>query len=200
MDRSAANRAVIEAFRAGRDPEGMHRDRLLLLTTTGRRTGQARTTPMMFHRDGNRPMVVASNAGAVLDPQWFRNLLSHSQVLVEVGEERYPAVARALTGAEYDAAWADITARLPFFLDHQAGVQRRIPVVELARRTTARPPGHPFGRPPPPNNARTEPHGELPTCRRQVTKAAHPRRPCRPQGPAPSAVISAATLPPGQLA
>jgi len=79
-------------------------------------------------------MVVASNAGAMLDPQWFRNLLSHSQVLVEVGEERYPAVARALTGAEYDAAWADITARLPFFLDHQAGVQRRTPVVELARR------------------------------------------------------------------
>jgi len=49
--------------------------------------------------------------------------------------------------------------------------------------TTARPPGHPFGRPPPPNNARTEPYGELPTCRRQATNAAHPRRPCRPQGP-----------------
>ena len=53
MDRSAADRAVVEAFRVGRDPEGMHRDRLLLLTTTGRRTGQARTTPMMFHRDGD---------------------------------------------------------------------------------------------------------------------------------------------------
>ena len=134
MDQRVVNRAVIEAFRAGRNPEGLHRDRLLLLTTTGRRTGRERTTPMMFHCDSDRLMVIASNAGAVRDPEWFRNLLSDSRVVVEVGEERYAAAARVLTGAEYDSAWADITARFPFFLDHQAAVQRRIPVVELARR------------------------------------------------------------------
>ncbi len=133
MDPRAVNAAVITAFRAGRDPDGMHRDRLLLLTTTGRRTGRSHTTPMMFHRAADRLMVIASNAGAAQDPQWYRNLTTNPEVAVEVGDERFAATARPLTGQEYEQAWSEITALYPFFADHQAAVRRRIPVVELVR-------------------------------------------------------------------
>jgi deazaflavin-dependent oxidoreductase (nitroreductase family) len=134
MDPRELNGAVIEAFRAGRDPQGMHRDRLLLLTTKGRHTGRSRTTPMMFHRDGDRLMVIASNAGAAKDPQWYLNLIADPAVVVEWGDERFAAVARPLKGTEKDAAWAQITALYPFFADHQAAVERSIPVVELIRQ------------------------------------------------------------------
>jgi hypothetical protein len=68
MDVQAINKRVIEQFRAGGEIEGMNRDRLLLLTTTGLRTGLRRTTPMMFHADGERLLVMASNIGADKHP------------------------------------------------------------------------------------------------------------------------------------
>ena len=71
----AVNRRVVAQFRAGEEVEGMHRERLLLLTTTGSRSGARHTTPMMFHRDGaGRLLVIASNAGATRDPDWFRTI------------------------------------------------------------------------------------------------------------------------------
>jgi hypothetical protein len=76
MDMKEVNRRVIDQFRAGGDIDGMHRDRLVLLTTTGRRTGQPRTTPMMFHPDGNRVVVIASNAGAPRPPKAGRTTTS----------------------------------------------------------------------------------------------------------------------------
>ena len=133
MDAKEINAQVIDAFRDGRDPQGMHRDRLLLLTTTGRRSGQKTTTPMMFHRDDGRLLVIASNKGAPADPDWYLNLAADPQVDVEVGAESYPAIATTLTGLDRDAAWQTITALYPFFADHQAGVSRTIPVVALTR-------------------------------------------------------------------
>ena len=65
---------MIGQFRAGGEIEGMHRDRLLLLTITGTRSGQRRTTPMMFHRDAGRLLVIASNVGAPRHPDWYLNL------------------------------------------------------------------------------------------------------------------------------
>ena len=73
MDMKEINRQVIEQFRAGGKITGMQRERLVLLTTVGARTGQKRTTPMMFHRDGDRLLVIASNAGAPRHPDWYRN-------------------------------------------------------------------------------------------------------------------------------
>jgi deazaflavin-dependent oxidoreductase (nitroreductase family) len=134
MDMAAVNREVIDAFRAGGEIEGMHRERLLLLTTRGRRTGEARTTPMMFHRaDDGRLLVIASNAGAAEDPQWFRNLVADPAVTVEIGDERYAATAAPLSGDDHERTWAEVTAAYPFFADHQAGVERRIPLVDLRR-------------------------------------------------------------------
>jgi deazaflavin-dependent oxidoreductase (nitroreductase family) len=133
MDMAETNRRVIEQFRAGGEIDGMHRDRLLLLTTTGRRSGKPRTTPMMFHREGDRLLVIASNVGAPRHPDWYLNLVADPNVTIEIGDERYPAVATPATGEDYDRLWAIITENYPFFADHQAKTERTIPVVDLRR-------------------------------------------------------------------
>jgi len=133
MDMQAINRKVIEQFRAGGEIEGMHRERLLLLTTTGARSGHQRTTPMMFHPDGDRVLVMASNAGARKTPDWYANLSANPSVRVEIGDESYPATATVLTGDERARLWANITTANPFFLDHEKKAEREIPVVALAR-------------------------------------------------------------------
>lgn len=133
MDIQAINRRVIEQFRAGGEIEGMHRERLLLLTTTGARTGQSRTTPMMFHPDGERVLVMASNAGARKPPDWYANVCANPKVDVEIGDESYQATATVLAGDERVRLWAEITAANPFFLDHTKKAEREIPVVALAR-------------------------------------------------------------------
>jgi len=133
MDVSEVNKRVIGQFRAGGAIDGMHRERLLLLTTTGARSGTAHATPMMFHRDaGGRLLVIASNAGAVRDPDWYRNLVAHPSVRVEIGDRDYPATATPLTGSDRERAWAEITAAYPFFADHAVKAGRDIPVVVLA--------------------------------------------------------------------
>ncbi len=134
MDIREINRTVVAQFRAGGEVEGMHRDRLLLLTTTGRRSGQPRTSPVMFHPDGDRLLVIASDMGAPEHPAWYLNLAADPRVTVEVGDERYEAVAVTTAGADRERVWAVLTEHYPFFVDHQekAG-DREIPVVALTR-------------------------------------------------------------------
>jgi deazaflavin-dependent oxidoreductase (nitroreductase family) len=105
MDIKQINARVIEQFRAGGPIEGMNRDRLLLLTTTGAKSGQRRTTPMMFHRDGDRRLVIASNVGAERHPDWYVNLAADPHVVVEVGTERFEGTAVPLTGDERERLW-----------------------------------------------------------------------------------------------
>ena len=134
MDIREINRRTIEQFRAGGEVEGMHRDRLLLLTTTGRRSGEQRTTPMMFHPDGERLLVIASNVGAPRHPDWYLNLQADPRVTVEVGDERYAALASTTEGADRDAVWAMLKQTYPFFADHEKkATERTIPVVALTR-------------------------------------------------------------------
>ncbi len=135
MDYRETNRQLIPVFRSGGPLPGMHREGLLLLTTTGRRTGHAYTTPMMFHREDGRLFVVASNIGAPRDPDWCLNLRAQPAVTVELGDQEgsppSAATARVLEGKDRVAVWARITELYPFFLDHQAKAPREIPVVEL---------------------------------------------------------------------
>ena len=133
MDVKEINRRVIEQFRAGGPIEGMQRDRLLLLTTTGAKTGQPRTTPMMFHPDGDRLLVIASNIGAPRHPDWYLNLAANPQVTVEVGDERYDAVASTAEGAERERLWTMLKQAYPFFAEHEQMTNREIPVVILTR-------------------------------------------------------------------
>lgn len=133
MDLKQRNRLVIEQFRAGGPVEGMHRERLILLTTVGRKSGLERTTPMMFDRDGDRVLVMASNAGAQAHPDWYLNLVANPRVTVEVGDEKYNAIARPTKGEERDRLWTAIKDRYTFFADHEVKAQREIPVVALEK-------------------------------------------------------------------
>ncbi len=135
LDVRKINRAVVEQFRAGGAVEGMHRERLVLLTTTGRRTGQPHTTPMMFHRDGDRVLVIASSMGAPRHPDWYLNLVAHPEVTVEMGDESggpRQAVARTVEGDERAALWAMLKSTYPFFAEHESATTRTIPVVALS--------------------------------------------------------------------
>jgi len=140
MDVREVNKRVIEQFRAGGEIDGMHRERLVLLTTTGRRTGRPRTSPMMFHREGDRVLVIASGAGAPRHPEWYLNLVVHSEVTIEMGDESggpRQVVARVLEGAEREPVWEMLKVTYPFFADHERKTTRTIPVVELASGTEA---------------------------------------------------------------
>src|SRR5947199_10480339 len=108
MDIREINRRVVAQFRAGGPIEGMQRDRLLLLTTTGRRSGVRRTTPMMFHRDGDRVLVIASNIGAPQRPDWYLNLVADPHVPLEIGDESYPAIATPTAGADRQRVWSQL--------------------------------------------------------------------------------------------
>src|SRR5712691_13553460 len=106
-DQNDYNRKLIEEFRANRDKAGRAFEGrpLLLLTTTGARSGQRRTTPMMYIPDGDRLLVIASNAGAPAHPDWYRNLVAHPGVTVEVGSETFEATAIVTTGEERNQLW-----------------------------------------------------------------------------------------------
>jgi len=125
------NRKLVAEFRAaGRAFPGRA---LLLLTTTGAKSGREHTTPMMYVEIDGRLLVIASNAGAQKHPDWFRNLVAHPSVTVEHAGEEFAATAVVPSGAERDRLFREITERYPFFAEHQAGVTRQIPVVELVR-------------------------------------------------------------------
>jgi len=136
IDQSAYNRQLIEDFRASRGKSGgpMEGRPLVLLTTTGAKSGQLHTTPMMYIRVDDQLLVIASNAGAPSHPDWYRNLVAHPEVTVEVGNETLDAIAIVTEGAERQRLWTRVVEQYPFFADHQAKVTRQIPVVVLKRR------------------------------------------------------------------
>ena len=135
-DQNDYNRQLIEDFRANRGKNGgpFAGSPLLLLTTTGAKSGQRRTTPMMFIPDGDRLLVIASNVGAPAHPDWYRNLVAHPDVTVEVGAETFDATAVVTQGAERDRLWTRVVELYPFFTGHQAKTTRQIPVIALSRR------------------------------------------------------------------
>ena len=130
------NRKMIEEFRATRDSTdvAMNGRPMLLLTTTGARSGERRATPMMFVRIGERVLVIASNIGAPKNPDWYHNLVAHPNVSVEIGAETFEGSAAVATGAERERLWNGIVEQYPFFVDHQAKTTRQIPVIALERR------------------------------------------------------------------
>jgi len=135
-DRNDWNRQTIEEFRAnGGKVGGMWEGKpLLLLTTTGAKSGQRRTNPTMYLRDGDRLLVFASRGGTPTNPDWYYNLLAHPEVTVEVGAETYAATATVLSGEERDRLYAKQAGLYPQFAEYQAKTTRQIPVIALERR------------------------------------------------------------------
>jgi deazaflavin-dependent oxidoreductase (nitroreductase family) len=135
MDYNEFNRQLIEEFRAnGGKVSGMFAGApLLLLTTTGARSGQSRVAPLAYTTDNGRVVVIASKGGAPTHPDWFHNLRANPEVTVELGTETFPARATIPQGAERRRLFDQMAAQMPNFAEYQRNTARQIPVVVLER-------------------------------------------------------------------
>lgn len=131
------NHEVIEEFRAnaGRVTSaygGMFKDAdLLLITTTGARSGKTHTTPAAYAEDAGRLIIFATNSGLPTAPAWLHNVRHNPAVVVEAGGNKYDAIATEITGAERDRLYADQAARIPAFATYRENTARVIQVVAL---------------------------------------------------------------------
>jgi deazaflavin-dependent oxidoreductase (nitroreductase family) len=107
---------------------------VMLLTTTGRKTGQSRTTPILYLEDGANVVTVASKAGSAHHPSWYGNFVAHPDVEIEIGRQRRRMRARTASEEEKQKLWPRLTAMYPPYGDYQARTAREIPVVILEPR------------------------------------------------------------------
>ncbi|MFE3457660.1 nitroreductase/quinone reductase family protein [Nocardiopsis aegyptia] len=130
------NVPVVAEFRAngGRVGGMFEGGDLLLLTTVGARSGAEHTTPLGFVRVEGRLLVVGSAGGSDRHPDWYRNILAHPMVTVELGTETFGAVAVPTEGADRDRLFDEIVRRVPGYGDYQKGTDRILPVVALEQR------------------------------------------------------------------
>ena len=130
------NDQLIDDFRAhgGQITSGPFTGRsLLLLTTKGAKTGEERTSPLAYSRDGDRFVIVASKGGAPRHPAWFHNLRAYPDVMVELGREKFHASASVADDNERRRLYDQHAARMPAFADYEKKTTRKIPVVVLER-------------------------------------------------------------------
>lgn len=139
LDLKKLNRQTIEEFHANAGKVGGRFEGalMLLLTTTGAKSGQRHTIPLVYMPDGNRLIVLASKHGAPTHPDWYTNLVAHPEVTVEVGKgngtESFEARAIVITGEERDQLFAKQARMFPLFAELQAKTSRLIPVIALER-------------------------------------------------------------------
>jgi deazaflavin-dependent oxidoreductase (nitroreductase family) len=127
------NTKIIEEFRAneGRVGGPFEGRPLLLLHSTGAKTGQERVNPLAYRREGNTYDVFASKGGAPTNPDWYHNLLANPEASIEVGNETVKVRARDLKGEERDAVWARQIVDAPGFGEYEEKSGRTIPVIAL---------------------------------------------------------------------
>ena len=106
---------------------------ILVLTTTGRKTGEPRTVPLIYGLEGDNPVIVASKGGAPEHPGWYRNLAKTPEVEVQILDERFPAQARVAEGEERERLWRMMNGIWRYYDDYQTRTDREIPVVVLER-------------------------------------------------------------------
>ena len=130
------NSGLIEDFRAhGKVTSGpfLGRD-VLLITTTGAKSGRSRTNPLVFTRDGDKLVIVASKGGAPTNPAWYHNLRANPVVTIELGGEAFKARATvAKPEAERKRLFDQHAVKNPGFRDYEKKTTRRIPVITLER-------------------------------------------------------------------
>ena len=134
-ERNDRNRTIVDEFRSnggvvGGNFEGRP---VLLLSTTGARTGLRRLNPLMYLADGERWVVFASTGGRPKNPDWYHNLVAEPAVTIEVGTETITARAEVITGEERDRLYAQQAERYPQFAAYQERTWRIIPVIALSR-------------------------------------------------------------------
>ncbi|MEY2418625.1 MAG: hypothetical protein QOG90_1305 [Actinomycetota bacterium] len=132
------NNNIVTEFRAnGGKVQGVFADApMILVTHTGAKSGVERTTPLVYSRDGDRYVIIASMGGAPQHPQWFHNIKANPRVKVEVGTDSFVADAEVLTeGDERRRLFDQQAALMPNFADYQARTDRVIPVIVLTPAT-----------------------------------------------------------------
>lgn len=132
---NAFNKSIIEEFRAndgkvGGQFEGAN---LLLLHTTGAKSGQARVSPLAYFRIDGRLIIIGSFAGAPVSPAWVHNLRANPQARVEIGTDTFDVAAHELPADERAALFEKVTAVAPGFAEYQSKTSRVIPLFELSR-------------------------------------------------------------------
>jgi deazaflavin-dependent oxidoreductase (nitroreductase family) len=142
IDRAAVKDAVFrvatglhrEVYRrtGGRFGANLGQTRMMLLTTTGRRSGQPRTTPLNCISDGDRYLAVASYGGDDRDPQWFKNLQANPDATIQVGGDTIPVSATVATPEEKEVLWPKVVAAYKGYDGYQRKTDRSIPVVILS--------------------------------------------------------------------
>ena len=132
---NAFNKAIADEFRAndGKVTGQFENANLLLLTTTGAKSGQPRLSPLAYFNVDGKLIIIGSFAGAPKDPAWVHNLRANPGAHVEVGAEAYDVTARELPSDERAALFDKITAAAPGFADYQSKTSRVIPLFELQR-------------------------------------------------------------------
>lgn len=127
------NKGVVEQFRenGGQIPGRKHP--LILLTTTGAKSGLPRINPLNYSTDGDRIIVIASKGAAPTHPDWYHNLVAHPEAIIEIGAEKFPVRAKTAEGEERERLFNAQAALMPFFADYQRQTTRQIPVIIFER-------------------------------------------------------------------
>jgi deazaflavin-dependent oxidoreductase (nitroreductase family) len=107
---------------------------VLILTTTGAKTGEKRESPLAYTLDGDRVVIVASKGGAPTNPAWYHNVVANPNVIVELNGERFEATATVATGDERRRLYDGHVAVHPGFADYETRTERVIPVIILQRK------------------------------------------------------------------
>jgi deazaflavin-dependent oxidoreductase (nitroreductase family) len=128
------NTAIVEEFRANNGKVAAFGDgNLLLLHTTGAKSGQPRMSPLAYLTIDGKMLIVGSYAGGPKDPAWVHNLRAHPRAHIELGTDAYDVDVRELPADERDATYAKIAEAVPTFAEYQAKTARKIPLFELTR-------------------------------------------------------------------
>ena len=106
---------------------------MLLLTTTGAKSGRKHTTPLVYHEEGDGIVVFGSKGGAPTHPAWYHNLVANPVVTVELPGETFEATARTAEGGERERIWSAQKELMPGFADYESKTERQIPVIVLTR-------------------------------------------------------------------
>ena len=135
MDMQEFNKSIIDEFRTNGGVVGgqFAGAPLLLLSTTGAKTGLPRVNPLAYLADGDRHIIIASYAGAPNNPPWYYNLLSNPEVSVELGSERFTANTEVLNEQERTELFTRMVEVMPVFSEYQSKTTRVIPVIALTR-------------------------------------------------------------------
>jgi len=129
------NKEIIQEFRANEGNVGGFFDGipLVLVHTTGAKSGQLRINPTVYFKDGKNLIIAASKGGADSHPDWYHNLVATNRVIIEVGKDTYSALAEVTTEPERSELYTKLSGKYPMFAEYEKKTDRKIPVIKLIR-------------------------------------------------------------------